>query len=237
VAVRLLDCSVTTLEIEGERYEQALAPPPGWVRWTDANEAEPPLHLSNLDVPFWFAYLESDRVMYVQFNSVRDDPAESLERFASRLSAAIAREQPSKLVLDVRWNGGGNTFLVMPLLHMIIGSPMNRRGALFVITGRGTYSAAQNFSTLLWRHTQATFVGEPTGSSPNFIGETCPFELPYSKLEVNVSDLYWGTSWPLDSRTALAPLIYTPPTAKAWAEGRDPAMDAIQSLDERLPSM
>lgn len=33
--------------------------------------------------------------------------------------------------------------------------------------------------------------GEPTGSRPSFIGETVPFELPSSKVRVNVSDLHW----------------------------------------------
>jgi hypothetical protein len=48
-------------------------------------------------------------------------------------------------VVDLRWNGGGNTLLAMPLLHgLIAGRTINRRGRLFVIAGRGTFSAAQN---------------------------------------------------------------------------------------------
>jgi hypothetical protein len=98
---------------------------------------------------------------------------------------------------------------------------------LFVITGRGTFSAAQNTATFLDRHTNAVFVGEPTGSSPNFVGETAPFRLPHSGLQANVSDLYWQTSWPFDHRTAIAPDVYAPPTFAAFSANRDPAMDAI----------
>jgi hypothetical protein len=48
-------------------------------------------------------------------------------------------------VVDLRWNGGGNTLLAMPLLHgLIAGRTINRRGRLFVIAGRGTFSAAQD---------------------------------------------------------------------------------------------
>jgi hypothetical protein len=235
LTLELPDGTTTTVDLPAERFETSRVPPPGWVRWVDT-VGDPPLCFRNVGEPFWFIHLPEPRVLYVQFNAVRDDPAESLEHFTSRLAAAIDRESPSKLVVDVRWNGGGNTFLTLPLLHMIIASPMNHRGALFVITGRGTYSAAQNFSTMLWRHTNAIFVGEPTGASPNFIGETVFFPLPYSKLEVNVSDLYWGTSWPLDSRTSLVPLIYAPPAYAAWSAGRDPALEAILLLDEALPS-
>ncbi len=88
------------------------------------------------------------------------------------------------------------TAIERPLLHRLIGSTkINRRGCLFVIIGRGTFSAAQNTATAIERETNAIFVGEPSGSRPNFIGETTPFMLPYSKALVNVADLYWQTSW------------------------------------------
>lgn len=62
-------------------------------------------------------------------------------------------------------------------LHVVVNRPgssrddvprINWRGALFVIIGRNTFSAAQNSATLLDRHTHAVFVGEPTGSRPSF---------------------------------------------------------------------
>jgi hypothetical protein len=128
----------------------------------------------------------------------------------------------------MRWNNGGNTFLSQPLLHgLIANKKINQRGKLFVIIGRRTFSAAQNTATFIERHTKATFVGEPTGSSPNFIGEETPFILPYNKVLVNVSDLYWQSSWPMDYRTWIAPQIYAPPTFALYRVNRDPALEAI----------
>jgi hypothetical protein len=83
-------------------------------------------------------------------------------------------------------------------------------------------------TTLFDRHTGAIFVGEPSGSAPNFVGESIPFRLPESGILVNVSDLWWQTSWPFDHRAAVAPRIYAPPTAADYLAGRDPAMDAIR---------
>lgn len=87
--------------------------------------------------------------------------------------------------------------MAQPLLHHIL-----RRGDLkvFVVIGRHTFSAAQNTATLLDRHTDAVFVGEPSGSRPNFVGETAPFVLPCSGVRANVSDVYWQTSWPYGDR-------------------------------------
>ena len=49
-----------------------------------------------------------------------------------------------------------------------------------MIIGRDTFSAAQNTISELERRTKAILVGEPTGSSPNFIGESLAIPLPYS---------------------------------------------------------
>ena len=136
----------------------------------------------------------------------------------------------------MRWNGGGNTLLSQQLLRRLIASKrLSRRGALFVIIGGLTFSAAQNTVTAIERETSAIFVGEPTGSRPNFIGERIDFELPYSKVRANAADLYWQTSWPTDYRTWTAPDIYAPPTFEAFRRNQDPALDAILAIREYVP--
>ncbi len=168
-------------------------------------------------------------------NRVQDAAIEPMAAFTERLFAFVDTHPVEKLVLDLRWNDGGNTFLSLPLLHRIVGSPLNRRGSLFVIIGRRTFSAAQNMASFLNLHTEAIFVGEPTGSSPTFVGETSYWTLPYSRVEMNVSDLRWVGTWPGDYRIWIAPEIYTPPTFAAYRENRDPAMEAILALDDHLP--
>jgi hypothetical protein len=172
--------------------------PPGWTALADTVSVPRPLHLRNRELPFWFEYLPADDLVYFQFNAVRDHPAETFAAFCDRLFGFIEDHNAGRLVIDVRWNGGGNTFLSQYLLHHLIASQrLSRRGALFVIIGRLTFSAAQNTVTAIERETSAIFVGEPTGSRPNFISEAIDFELPYSKLRANAADLFWQTSWPL----------------------------------------
>jgi tetratricopeptide (TPR) repeat protein len=217
----------------------ALPCPPGWRFYPETLASPLPLYLRNCGAAYWFEHVAGQRLVYFQFNSVFDDPDEPLEAFSRRLFAFIEANPVDRLVIDLRWNSGGNTFLVPPLLHRLIGcGKINRPGGLFVIIGRKTFSAAQNTATLIERHTEAVFVGEPTGSSPNFVGETDPFALPYSKLQVNVSDLYWETSWPMDERAWIAPELYTPPTFAAYRDNRDPALEAILAVigsEEHLP--
>jgi len=208
----------------------------GWRFLPDSLTGPPPLYLRNPDANYWFTELREERTVYCQFNRVADGPRESLPEFSRRLLEHVDDHDVERLVIDVRANGGGNTFLEMPFLHGLVASrKINRRGRLFVIIGRATFSAAQNFATLVQRHTEAVFVGEPTGSSPTFVGESVEFRLPYSGLRANVSDLLWQSSWPMDYRRWIAPTLYAPPTFAAFAANRDPAMEAILACRDDLP--
>jgi tetratricopeptide (TPR) repeat protein len=205
--------------------------PPDWTSLAETLPGPAPLSWRDAGKNYWFDYLPTQRTVYLAFNTIRDDKAEPLAALAGRLKAFIAANAVERLVVDMRWNNGGNTQLVGPLLSAVIASDkVNRRGRLFVIIGRRTFSAAQNAASLFERFTRATFVGEPSGSSPNFVGEGDPFTLPYSKLVVNVSTLRWQSSYPQDRRSWIAPLLYVPPTFADYRQKKDAALDAILAL-------
>ena len=243
LTTRLLDGSEQGIELPagsnksfGQLWND-VRDPKDWHYFLNSLASPLPHYLRNQTVPYWFEYLQAEQAIYFQFNRVADDATERFADFSERLFRFIDDYAVRKLVIDVRGNNGGNTFLEMPFLHRLIGSRINRRGSLFVIIGRRTFSAAQNFSSMIERHTEAIFVGEPTGASPNFVGENINIELPYSKVGTNVSDLYWQSTWPMDHRTWIAPLLYLPPTFAAYQENRDPALEAILAWNDHLPGM
>jgi tetratricopeptide (TPR) repeat protein len=208
--------------------------PATWTNLAQTLPAPAPLYLKNPSAPYWFEFLPDSKTVYFGFNSVRNDPKESLAAFTERLFKFINENDVAKLAIDLRWNNGGNTMLLNPLVQGLIkNEKINKRGKLFVIIGRRTFSAAQNAATFIERYTNATFVGEPTGSSPNFVGEEDPFTLPYSKLVMNVSDLYWESAFPQDNRTWIAPQIYLPPTFEDYRKNRDAALEAIINYKEK----
>jgi hypothetical protein len=234
-----LSSSVDRLELvvkdssgkEMKETVQAVASPDqaNWSATRDTSEAASPLYLKRRNQVFWFEHLPDLKAVYFQYNSVRNDAQETTEQFSQRLFDFIEKNDVERLIVDVRWNGGGNSFLNRPIVNGIIGcKKVNKRGSLFVITGRQTFSAAQNFSTDLDRAVSPIFVGEPTGSSPNFVGETVRFSLPYSKMVGSISDLYWQRSWPMDHRTWIAPDLPAPPSVELFKSNRDPALEAIR---------
>src|SRR5690349_8534871 len=118
-------------------------------------------------------------------------------------------------------------FLNQPLIHGILRhQKIDKPGRFFVIIGRATFSAAVSGVSKLDANTNAIFVGEPISSPPNFVGESIPMRLPYSKMVGAISDLYWQNMFAMDYRTWIAPSIYTPPTFAMLKGSRDPAMEA-----------
>jgi tetratricopeptide (TPR) repeat protein len=239
LTVSQMDGSTRQVAVSAEpaRVDQPMPPyPDGWTELPDTLDAPRPLCLRHRDLPYWFEHLPAENLTYFQFNSVTDHPGEPFAQFCDRLFGFLAARQPNRLVIDMRFNGGGNTFLGQPLLHHLVGCPaINRRGVLFVIIGRNTFSAAQNIATMLEQHTNATFAGEPTGSRPNFVGESIPFELPVSKVLVNIGDLYWQTGYPMDHRRWIAPQLYAPPTFESFSRNHDQALAAVLGASEIFP--
>jgi tetratricopeptide (TPR) repeat protein len=208
--------------------------------WVDARTATPgpePHYLKKRKSNYWFEYLPDSKTVFFQFNAVQNHPGETLEKFCGRLFSFLDKTDVDRLVIDLRFNDGGNNFLNKPLIHGLIRCPkVNRPGHLFVIAGRNTFSAAQCAATQIERHTDAIFVGEPTGSAPNFVGETISLILPYSKMKASISDLFWQNSVAMDYRTWIAPQLYTPPTFAAYLAKRDPAMEAILAYHPPPPA-
>jgi hypothetical protein len=206
-----------------------------WVYANKGAEAPEPLYRKKRGVAYWFEYLPEEKVVYFQYNQVTNEGKETIEQFCGRLFRFIGENEVQKLVIDLRWNGGGNNFLNRPLIHGLIRcDKVNQPGKLFVLAGRNTFSAAMCCAAQIERETRAVFVGEPTGASPNFVGESALIvSLPYSKLRASLSDLYWQNSVAMDYRTWIAPQIYAPPTFAAFRANRDPALEAILAHGEK----
>ncbi len=230
-------------EVEGKPVEVELRPgaqesrivwgvPPGW---TDARAADSPapLWMKAPDNLFWFEHLKDERALYVQYNGVANKPDETVADFFRRVYAFAEANPVERLIIDVRNNGGGNNFLNRPIIvETIKSAKINRRGHLFVITGRQTFSAAQNFVNEMEKYTNAIFVGEPTGARPNHYGDAARIVLPHSGLTVRASTLWWQDVDPRDSRPWTPPQISAALTSADYRANRDPALQAALTYAE-----
>jgi tetratricopeptide (TPR) repeat protein len=206
-----------------------------WVTARQNAKTPEPLYMKDRRAPYWFEYIPESKTVFFQYNSVQNIVDNPLPQFCDKLFKFINENAVEKLVIDMRWNSGGNNFLNRPIVQGLIrNDKINQRGKLFVIVGRQTFSAAMNGATEIERYTNAIFVGEPTGSSPNFVGESIRVNLPYSKMQGSISDLYWQSSVAMDYRTWIAPLLYAPPSFELFKANRDPAMEAIANYRQAV---
>jgi hypothetical protein len=199
-----------------------------WVTLRDGATGPTPRWAPRPGNPYWFEYLPDSRTLYVQFNSVADKPDDPLEAFWDRVFAVVARDPIDRFVLDLRQNGGGDNTLNLPLVHHLIRSDkVKKRGTLFALIGRRTFSAATALVVDLEKHTQVLFVGEPTGGHPNHYTDVGRLVLPNSGLRISYSPYFWDYSFPGDKRVWVAPHLAIEMSSDDYIKGRDPAFDAI----------
>jgi hypothetical protein len=192
-----------------------------------AKTGETPLYLRDPRNIYWFEYLKDQKIVYVKHNEIGSKQDEPIDKFYERVFGFVDANPVDKFVLDLRNNGGGNNGLNIPVVVGLIKSKINKRGKLFVITGRETFSAAQNLVNQIEKYTEAIFVGEPTAGHPNHYGDNRPFTLPNSGLTVRASTLWWQDLDPRDERQWTAPEIAAELSFSDYKAGKDPALQAV----------
>jgi hypothetical protein len=211
--------------------------PPAKLRAPAASHVPAPLYLKHPDDPYWLERLPTARAVYVQFNQVMNKPGLTLADFADSVLRVATRSRAGNLIVDVRRNNGGNGYLNWPLNRTLIRfEGLNPQNRIYIITGRNTFSAAQTFITVAERTSSAVFVGEPSSSRPNFVGEDTPLRLPYSGIIGSISSRFFQGSDALDNRQWIAPDIPVQLSSRDYFGNQDPVLDAVlASIRKPLP--
>lgn len=129
--------------------------------------------------PFRYRDAPDIDAFVVQLRKTFDDGerkiADFLEEAESRRKALGRRH----VVLDMRFNGGGNFLLVRDFMARW---PGRTPGRFFVLTGRQTFSAAIASIAYLKQagKERVTIVGEPVGDRMMFFSDGLPIRLPHS---------------------------------------------------------
>ena len=235
----------------GERREVDLVPPePGpppfagaWPADWKRADAKPLLRDRDPERPYFVEFVEPQKAIYLRVRRIEQDDKERIVPFCSRAFALADERGAERLVIDLRGNGGGNNYLVQPLVHAVLLSRLDVPGKVFVLVDGGTFSAAQNCASQLERETSALFVGAPTGSSPNHCGDAMRFTLPNSGIRLWCSSVRWQDSDPRDKRRWIYPDFPAQTRFADFVAGRDPALEVsltctpgkIEGYDGILP--
>ncbi|HEY8560354.1 MAG TPA: hypothetical protein VIL74_08245 [Pyrinomonadaceae bacterium] len=188
-----------------------------------------PLYLSRPSENYWFRKLAPETV-YFQFNQVQNQPDETLAAFSARLRETLAENNIKNLIIDVRLNNGGEATLLRELYRTLIHFETTRdRAKIFVLIGRDTFSAAQTFAGTINHLTDAVYVGEPSGSKPNRVGDEAQFVLPYSRVSGSIASGYHQAA-SKDDRIWIAPDIPVEVSSADYFNNRDPVLEAVLEI-------
>lgn len=202
--------------------------------WTDARSGEQALWLkAPLDLHRVIA-LPARHAVYSQLNEVADVDGEFLPQYGRKIRELSNSGQADRVIIDLRLNFGGNMDLRNGYIREMIKTEDDDT-RLFVLSGRGSFSATEAILVDLRRLTRAVFMGEPASSRPNSYGDGYRFELPNSGIGVIVS-IRWNQLAGQSTKPWTGVDVAVPLTFADYAAGRDPVLEA--ALDyEKSPSL
>jgi hypothetical protein len=199
-----------------------------------------PLYLQDPDHLFRIAPLPDLAALYVQFRSHYGTEEEPIEPFLQQAAATIAEARPQNLVLDLRFDGGGD---ISRTTDFFGGLAQAVPGRIYVVISPLTFSAGIVAAALVAMSApeRVTLVGEPVGDRLRFWSEGRAACLPGTKYCLHMRDGLWDLVHGCAQEPGcygdqfrarvpdLDPDLPAPFSVETWLAGTDPAMAAIEA--------
>ena len=173
---------------------------------------------------YWHQYLDDSGTLFIQYNVCANDPKSPFADFARAVLADADSKSVKRVVIDLRWNGGGDSRVIRPLKSGLAGR-LGKLGSIYVLIGARTFSSGADNAMELRDALHAKLVGEPTGAKPSSYGEVKYVTLPNSKLKVQFTSKWFGSESKSEPQT-LVPDVPAPRSLADALAGRDPALEA-----------
>ena len=210
---------------DGQLLKLALPLADARVQKTNLAEGLPmPLYRSHPGVYYWHQYLEDSQSLFISYNRCANDPKRRFDEFARQVLADADAHAVKRVVIDLRWNGGGNSAVMGPLISGLK-SRLKSVGQVYVLIGPSTFSSAVDNAVELQKSVSAKLVGMPSGGMPGGYGEVAKLTLPNSKLVIRYTTKNFGTVAKGGAKT-LIPDIQAPLRIADFLAGRDPVLEA-----------
>lgn len=222
--------------------ERLLSPEPAGTterNWTPAISRDAaPLALLDGNRFFRMAPLRSGAALYVQFRSNVTSGGQDIDDFQAQVLATIAADHPRDLVLDLRFDTGGDLEATLPFMQSL---PSRVPGRVYVLVSRYTFSAGIVSAAAVKQAggSRTVIVGEAPGDRLRFWSEGDAVCLPDSGFCLRYTDGLFDLAKGCADEDgcygdlfkvkvgSLAPEIPAPITAADYLAGTDRAMDAV----------
>lgn len=164
---------------------------------------------------------------FIQYNVCQEAPDMSMAQFAQLVRPYV--ETVEKVVLDLRWNTGGDSRVIEPLLNMLEEVREKKRLDVYTLIAGDTFSSGVMNALDTKKRLDAVLVGSPTGGAVNAFGELCTQALLHAPLAVSCSTKRFELQPDYDG-DSLVPDIPVEQTVEDYMRGRDTVVEAVLAL-------
>jgi hypothetical protein len=199
---------------------------------------QPGYVLGNANQLFWSDYIAAEKILYFQYNSCwsrelaekHGRPNPELLSFAaekSKIFDFIKNNEIDKLVIDLRFNSGGDSSQGTELAEEL--SKYKDQFETYVVIGADTFSSAIINALDFKEELNGYLIGTATMGKPNHYGEVRTFNLPNTGLRVSYSTKYFTL---LEDRDpdSLYPDITVETEYEDFLNGRDTILEMIKDI-------
>jgi hypothetical protein len=176
-------------------------------------------------------FLPDEKAVYIRYSRCQDDPVQPFAAFTTDVFSRVDADPRAvtRVVIDLRTNGGGNSAVIDPLLDGLRRRRLTGRARLAVLVGPATFSSAMMNALTLRRNLGAELIGEPLGEKPNSYGEVRTMTLPNSQVTIQYSTKFFRLDRSGDPMT-VEPDINVTQTLADFLAGRDPVLERALSF-------
>ncbi|HKJ16326.1 MAG TPA: hypothetical protein VJ984_03115 [Xanthomonadales bacterium] len=227
-----------------EGMDQYIAPSQLLVVSSQKPNSELPLYLQSPGQAFRFEMLENPKTAYIQFKANVDFTGnQDIDAFLDSVFGALRNSRPQYVILDQRFNFGGDLNITRELMQKIP-EFLGVDGKIYIVTSGRTFSAGISSAGYIKQSAgaQAVIVGEPIGDELEFWAEGELEVLPDSGVTflIGTERHNYLTGCPEDDChgsiqrhpirvDSLQPDLPAPLTYADWENGTDPALEAIET--------
>lgn len=166
------------------------------VRIADKIKGQPETAVQKVN---YFSKPLSEDAYYIQYNACQEDEALPMEDFAAQVAEDLEEGGYWRVLLDLRYNGGGSDGVIWPLFEVLRKEMDSEDGCELVgLIGENTFSSAL-INAVEIQEMGGKLAGEPTGGSVCHFGAVKTFSLPNSGVRGQVSSKYIDLNTLLDA--------------------------------------
>lgn len=185
------DALTLTLKYEDKLEEITIPSVSGPLYQSDISSVELPAIQTLRQPMIYTSFPLNEQTYYIQYNQCSEMPNYSMSQFADDVKKELNEQHYDKLILDLRYNTGGNSAVLEPMLMMIDTYQQSNELKLITLISELTFSSGVMNAVQLKYGLDAMLIGTPTGGNVNGYGELQQFNLNYFPYTVNYCVKYF----------------------------------------------